>query len=212
MNTLRLPNIEINLYDRNIPIGLALSGGADSAILAFILMKYSVAPIHFFTLGSQSKNFVSIKHSTRVIQKCIELTNNLNITHHVEYTREQERDPFLKFLTDKVDLGIVQVMYTVTTNTPPAGVMDQFTERISSDILLRRNPKIPKSNFSHNKKLYHPFINLDKQYIKYLYEHFNVLDDLFPLTRSCESLTEFSKHCGSCWWCNERKWAFGRLE
>ena len=43
---------------------------------------------------------------------------------------------------------------------------------------------------------------------------------MLDLTRSCESTPEpnskFSKDfehipCGKCWWCLERKWAFGKF-
>ena len=50
------------------------------------------------------------------------------------------------------------------------------------------------------------------------------MDDLFPVTRSCERLGEpegkiftteedfFANSCKAeeCWWCKERYWAFGR--
>ena len=46
-----------------------------------------------------------------------------------------------------------------------------------------------------------------------------IVDELFPLTRSCESEEKGQQmldggpeeHCGKCWWCLERQWAFGRL-
>jgi len=44
-----------------------------------------------------------------------------------------------------------------------------------------------------------------------------LLETLFPVTRSCEWNEHVvgedpgMEHCGNCWWCHERKWAFGRL-
>jgi hypothetical protein len=61
--------------------------------------------------------------------------------------------------------------------------------------------------------------NVDKKFISFLYTYFNV-NDLFDLTRSCEAVPDlefgfnpdFEKlPCGTCWWCLERKWAFGRF-
>jgi hypothetical protein len=61
--------------------------------------------------------------------------------------------------------------------------------------------------------IFKPFRNINKKTVAELYEHFGVLDTLFPLTRSCEILTlDFSKHCDRCWFCLERKWGFGRYE
>ncbi len=64
-----------------------------------------------------------------------------------------------------------------------------------------------------------PFTNIDKRAVYQLYAINNVVDDLFPLTRSCESDAKGQQildggpeeHCGKCWWCLERQWAFGRL-
>ena len=57
-----------------------------------------------------------------------------------------------------------------------------------------------------------PFLGMDKKDIARLYEEEGILDDLFPLTRSCENDDTLDYHCGYCWWCDERKWAFnGRL-
>ena len=65
-------------------------------------------------------------------------------------------------------------------------------------------------------------MQVDKRMIAHLYKHFNVLEELLPHTRSCEWHEGFENngvivpnpkdgHCGECWWCRERKWAFGKL-
>lgn len=63
---------------------------------------------------------------------------------------------------------------------------------------------------------YTPFINVDKKFIAGLYEQYNLMEDLFPLTRSCigfEEETEyFTKPCGECFWCHEKMWAFGTYD
>jgi len=60
-----------------------------------------------------------------------------------------------------------------------------------------------------------PWKNFTKKDLANLYEVHDLLDTLFPLTRSCEGEAEetmnFTKHCGRCWWCQERMWAFGKL-
>jgi 7-cyano-7-deazaguanine synthase in queuosine biosynthesis len=66
-----------------------------------------------------------------------------------------------------------------------------------------------------------PMINVDKRMVAYLYDMYGV-NDLLNLTRSCEELPGdkltaselelFKKTpCGMCWWCLERKWAFGKF-
>jgi len=54
-------------------------------------------------------------------------------------------------------------------------------------------------------------INVDKKGVHEHYVRLGVLEELFPLTRSCEiHTTDFSEHCGECWFCKERLWGFGR--
>ena len=60
---------------------------------------------------------------------------------------------------------------------------------------------------------YRPFIKQDKSYVKMMYEKYNVLDKLFPLTASCigfpDETDNGQKPCRNCVWCKERLWAFG---
>ena len=52
-----------------------------------------------------------------------------------------------------------------------------------------------------------------RAHIKMLYEKYDVLDTLFPLTASCIGWpheTDNGRHpCKVCVWCKERLWAFG---
>lgn len=60
-----------------------------------------------------------------------------------------------------------------------------------------------------------PLTNVDKREVKKLYDHFNLTKTLYPLTWSCESpiqnQQENPKHCGTCYFCLEREFAFGKL-
>jgi 7-cyano-7-deazaguanine synthase in queuosine biosynthesis len=89
--------------------------------------------------------------------------------------------------------------------------MLKFKNMLDKDLIARRAPNTIKPMFSCQNKIYNPFSNIDKKDIKNLYHDLGLLETLFPLTRSCESLVDFEKHCGECWWCEERLWAFGKL-
>jgi len=205
MKKINIKNVEIDLYDN---IGVSISGGADSAILSYILMKHTTNPIHFFTIAVEEKKFVTIKHSVDVIKKCIELTGNLNVFHHIKYVSKYNREEYHNFLTENVINGTVDIVYSATTSIPSIKDLNSFKNKLDIEIIRRRFPLIKKSFYSNENKLYHPFINLDKKFIKELYQEFNVVNELFSLTRSCESFSIFDQHCGECWWCEERKWAF----
>lgn len=207
MKTIQLNNIPINIHDG--PIGLSLSGGADSAILAYILMKYSTEDIYFFTLGNKEKNFISIEHATKIINYLVSVTGKLNVYHNVKYVENQTRDNLLEYLNSFS--STVTKMYTATTSFPDQTIMDQFNTKLPNEIIDRRNPLINKSLYSKDNFFYSPFYNGTKKEISYLYDFFDLSGTLLPLTRSCESTTIYNKHCGNCWWCEERFWAFGSL-
>ena len=77
----------------------------------------------------------------------------------------------------------------------------------------RRSEKRREWDYTNWRSVYFPFINKDKSYIKMLYEKYDVLDTLFPLTASCIGWpheTDNGRHpCKVCVWCKERLWAFG---
>lgn len=60
---------------------------------------------------------------------------------------------------------------------------------------------------------YRPFVNVDKKFIAELYEQYDLMDDLFPMTASCIGNNEDTKFhtepCRTCFWCHEKLWAFG---
>lgn len=210
MSLINISGINILLIDEQYPIGVSLSGGADSAVLAFILMKYSKSPIHFFTLGHQSKKYIPVIQSINVIQKCIDLTGNFNVKHHIEFAPTQEREHLFKFLKENIDSSLVKIMYTATTQVPPMSEMAKFKNTIDQGFIERRDSTKYKPVFHYNNKLYNPFLNFDKKDIKNLYNDLGILDSLFPISRSCGQVDIFPYHCGDCWMCEERMWAFGK--
>lgn len=56
-----------------------------------------------------------------------------------------------------------------------------------------------------------PFRNADKRITMWLADSFSILEDLLIITKSCEGgpveTNGFTKECGLCWWCLEKKWA-----
>jgi hypothetical protein len=59
---------------------------------------------------------------------------------------------------------------------------------------------------------YNPFKQVTKMFIKHLYNHFNLLDTLFPITTSCTRLyikENITTPCKQCFWYQEKYWAFG---
>ena len=64
------------------------------------------------------------------------------------------------------------------------------------------------------RQVYQPFINVDKKFIAAIYfAHPFLLEEIYPHTRSCTGTAwwtqEFTRVCAKCFWCHERRWAFG---
>lgn len=62
---------------------------------------------------------------------------------------------------------------------------------------------------------YHPFARVNKLFVKGVFEEHDLMGDYYSLTGSCTggfNVTDwFTKPCGKCFWCHEKKWAFGKL-
>ena len=191
------------------PIGISCSGGTDSSLLLYILMAHTVDPIHVFTLSNNKKGRANAVVVPRVIEKCIQLTGNINVIHHSYYAEDQTENTLFDtqrlYLKDK---SINCLFFGITAN-PPIDVKFNSIGSEDSD----RNPKVVRNEIGHEGFLRMPFTNKNKKIIAEIYKQLNLFETLFPVTRSCEQMgkLEYYDHCGSCWWCEERQWGFGRV-
>lgn len=205
---LNLSGINLKIYEG--PIGISCSGGVDSSLLLYFLMKYSKNKIYIFSTGNKARQFKNITVTNNVIQKCIELTGNMNIEHHSTFCDHQT----LSNIFDKLDYyrknKLINIFYTGITANPPKYITDTFIEEVSE---VDRDPTIMREVLHNNNKAYTPWINIDKKKLAQIYKEYNLIDSLFVHTRSCEWETQNVQdpklgHCGICWWCQERTWGF----
>ena len=206
MKTVTVSGVAIDIADG--PIGISFSGGADSSLLLYILMRNHQGPIHVFTCANKLKMYSAANVSQQVLQCCVQLTGNDNVIHHVWFVKEQDDSNLFGIQHSYRDLGIVGVNYTAITANPPKQVTDGFIDLDTEQ--AARDPAVTRPVWSNNK--HWPFANIDKRQISKMYTELDITDRLFPLTRSCESTDISTGHCGKCWWCEERQWGFGRLE
>lgn len=208
----------VNLDIYRGPIGVSFSGGADSSILLYNLMKHCEDKIYIFSTGNNQRSRHNVSVATQVVERCIQLTGNSNIEHHISYCEVQSFETLFPKLRFYIDNNIVNMIYTGITENPPAEVSERFKLKITE---LKRNTGIEKP-YLIDGVAYTPWCNVNKRSIASMYEQDNLINELFPLTRSCEydpTSNYFTNikdpvlgHCGECWWCEEREWAFGRLE
>jgi len=194
------------------PIGISVSGGADSAILLYILMQHVDNPIHIINMCCKSMNRLYSDTALAVTTFCINSTNKKDVKFTVEFVDSHNPKFAAQVLRKYIKNGIVDNVYTGMTATPSTEILNtEFNIFLDQSIAATRNP-----NNSNREPPFEgciaPFVAVNKKKIAELYEEYKVLDSLFPITRSCYNKDIPTGHCKMCWWCDERRWAFGRYE
>jgi 7-cyano-7-deazaguanine synthase in queuosine biosynthesis len=191
------------------PIGISCSGGVDSSLLLYILMANCTDTIHIFTLSNDRKGRANAVIVPKVIERCIQLTGNLNVIQHSYYAADQIEHTLFDVPREYLKNKTISCIFFAITANPPTDVV--FTAQGSEQ--SNRDSLTIKKEIEHDGFLYQPFVNKDKKTIADIYRQLNLMDTLFPVTRSCEEIgkIEYYGHCGKCWWCEERHWGFGRV-
>lgn len=203
----------------NGPIGVSVSGGADSAILLYFLMKYHKHKIYITTLADRSKFIRNPKKSLDVVAKVVELTGNENYEHKIKYVDQQNDENLFKDLKTMYDNGTIVRWYQGITANPSDEITfgNEYFSSLTSENKMR-SPNIIRS--IDDNSMVRPWTNIDKKAIAQMYINEGLIDILFPLTGSCEwqehmpyteGVDPYTEYCGKCWWCEERIWGFGRI-
>jgi hypothetical protein len=224
-------------FDKNWKsIAIGLSGGADSALLAYLLCEQITdQSIHIIshkrmwkTRPWQSydslavytwllKRFTNIKFSrhTNFIAPDIEY-GNIGASIPDEYNKFVSGDNIQQrsFAEYTCFNENVDAYYNAVTRNPKGIDLGGMKER---DIDQTEDNKHLERMIHMGVAVLHPFRFIDKSEIVKKYKELNLME-LFNITRSCEG--EFEgldyttyKHgqtvptCGTCFWCKEREWA-----
>ena len=200
-------------------IGMWMSGGADSSMCAYLLNKkirdenldvkfqpMSVRrgrgwnPVYAGTVIDFIENALNIKMNDHIIYY-----PDINDYYQREIKEFRDRD------VENFNNGTFQIMYSGISCNPPKSEVSQSTEEERDEDNDR--PVETRSGFAH---YINPFFDMNKRDIAKLYDEHDLTHTMFPLTRSCEGSDyesgNYTWHCGKCWWCEERMWAFGFLD
>lgn len=233
-----IDGIKLGLY-KDGPVGISVSCGADSAVLLYWLMSNVKHDLHIYNIIAEYRKEVLEPPFDAVVKKCAELTGKQNYFVHKYHVPSPPPELLFKTWTEALDRGEIDILYTGFTKFPPDEVYADWEEKLPEwHVQLRKHDQVlpefgieikipPGTNFSNpplsiggksvdklvmDTRAYSPMANRDKRSVAKLYKEFNVLDTLYPVTRSCENDNHPGSHCGKCWWCNERLWGFGYLE
>ena len=210
--------IKINVDPSQTKIGIKLSGGLDSAIVAYLLCKYiheerpdcTLIPftvIHSFkpyNLWFASKVKWWLKEHFPTVQ-----WHKEHFTIHSNGDDYNERMEELQ--EDLKSKNIIDCKFSGVTANPPLEVYKQWSPDDTND---EPTPGREIGRALKDTSFGRILVNIDKKGVAELYKKFGLMDTLFNVTRTCEE-TELdpsvTPHCGKCWWCEERRWGFGKL-
>lgn len=173
--------------------GILLSGGVDSAILLYLLIKSDpTINIQPFTIDKVDGAYLYadpvIDHFNKKFNLSIPKTIIVGdpTVHHRQQSTTAVKEIFEKHPVDFLYIGI--------NKNPP-----ELNELAGAPI---------RSTKSDNPKIIFPFVDLYKHNIlEFMYN--NNQEDLIDITHSCTE--QKNGRCNKCWQCTERAWAFNKL-
>jgi len=208
-------------------IGISISGGADSALLAWMICKQSKAQIHFvYQIRMWKTRPWQEFYADRVIDWFKKNFSN-DFVIHKNFVPPEMEEPFTDFITDEYGQSkpgnriILRahneyIAHTQKLNAWYAGVTLNPPVTLEGELEDRNMPGYEKHKVIHGVNVHHPFVDHAKDWIMRQYLD-NNLQQLLGLTRSCEGefkgidytnyrYGEDVNECGECFWCRERKW------
>ena len=214
-------------------IGISLSGGADSALLAYLVMSKTNADIYFTT---QVRNWKTRPWQSWIADEVVQWFRNYfpNRIHHIQgFIPPEMEEPNTTYITDeygqekpgnRIILRAHNEWIANTYNLDAwyAGVTKNPDIDIPGALSERDEGVLPLQTEHMGVTVLHPFVHTAKdEIIKAYYE--NNIEDLLDLTRSCEGEFEgldyttykrgqYVPTCGKCFWCKEREWAISKCQ
>lgn len=200
-------------FPKNInKVGIFLSGGADSALILYLLVKMAdernqdlkIYPITAYDVSTPEADS---EYAANMIIDCIRrMTETDRIydayihpiiqdDHHKYYYIK----PALNYLRRKY--GFYEYVFGTSQGMPDNERPIDKKGTISGDDII-------KTSETYDDVLL-PWAKVDKKFIAAQYDKFN-LKELSDITNSC--VTSSSEPCKECWWCKERYWAFNSYD
>lgn len=208
-------------------IGISLSGGADSALLSYLILKETDADIYFTTQIRMWK----ARPWQRYVAKNVVLWFQQKFKNKIEHIENlippEMEEPNTTFIEDeygKLKSGNRIILRAHNEFVIHTYKLDAWFSAVNQNpdidipgALIERNIGVLPIHMKHmGIDIFHPFVYTKKdEIIKKYYE--NNIEDLLNITRSCEgefdnlNYTNYTPHqyvpiCGNCFWCKEREW------
>lgn len=202
-------------------VGISLSGGLNSTLLLFLLVKtfqkqefnVKIQPITF----KFADRVDSSTNVPAIIDKIKEITGYTNINGSKFYSAsiEESEDPikknefFKKPLKDMIDNWEVDQWFNGNISNPPENIRSTMINNDKRH-LSRDNPQ----SIYNTEGDASPLLLIDKADVIKFYINYDIIDSLAPLTISCDQKlsvildNNLSVPCNQCWWCDTRKYGY----
>lgn len=208
-----------------------LSGGTDSAMMLYQLLIYlrerNIFPEKITALtGIDLYRPTNEWHTSEIFLAISEKFKEFNLHYEVfKYYKEDEKRIYHIRQEKEMmkDRGYSVIYHGRTTNPP-----EEEQKKIEGMWENKSRQEIRESSAKKQFNIrFHAWFNgglkyniipwefVDKKFIAELYYNDDFMkNEIFPITASCISNnikdTEYwTKPCKKCWWCKEKKWAFG---
>jgi len=226
-------NFDFKIIQKSKSIFLSLSGGTDSALLFYLICKYisenkidtTITPFTVIDTKRPGNDFYTNKiinfmkrtfKNTKINKNVIDYITKINSNDKL---RLMEKTINNHFLHNKYDLSM-NALSSFPDQNELKNNKDMYKKAmtiITEDRTKTGNKQVgPIYDSQKNTYWYFPFINIDKKNIAKMYEEYNLMDNLFPITQSCIGYTKETNNgtepCKKCFWCLEKYWAFGLFD
>lgn len=222
-------------------IAVRLSGGPDSAIVYYAVCDfYKDMPdvkLYPYTMSTPLRPYAAQK-AKAVIDFTADVTGKTCEKHYTIYHTAHNKDNtpeansaeyvngqelLEKHLLDEVPIDIVYYGLSMNCRTSdlkkyvdslPAIKSLKYQTALSDRDVTRDLFIGPRIVYIDPYYAFSPLIASDKTMVKSLYDYYGVTKTLYPLTWSCEDdnqANHVNTHCGRCYFCLEREFAFGKL-
>lgn len=217
--------VEIIIQPNHENLAVMMSGGPDSALLTYLMIKTIQEEKHsnvriFPVTAELLKRPFNIRYAEKCIETLADITGFTNWGPHLTFDIPAEhcldddkkielmREHTRRF-THEHDL---HRFYNGTTKNPPPEIEWLYNDGRMPE---RDTPEEDLKPLE-DKYVSWPLLYSHKRHVSDLYKKYELLESLFPKTRSCEGETDKTLNhtivCKKCWWCKERYWGFGVYE
>jgi tRNA(Ile)-lysidine synthase TilS/MesJ len=207
-----LTNLE-HILKTNHKIGISVSGGLDSTLLAYLAQDIKrknnlSCTIEYFCVDRPDDSVVHVKRVVKYIDSYFnQPLSTIHIVgdgklHHTEQVKSGMREAVQKF---DIDVLLTGVTKTPESCDPPEYLPNyEYGKFVGGDGIPYNGPVRVKTK---NPKFINPFWDITKVETVKLIKELN-LSFIPKLTHTCTGSK--TVRCNKCWQCCERAWAFSK--